>query len=520
MIEKTIRRMICVFMSFATVATSVVPFSAANAAPGAFNAQWRDVCGIYDCSFKVSAPQDAWVEIEGVSDLAGLRGLTGEAARQQFAGDSWMSAGDTGAGILRASNSGATFALGEVPQNKDLPVWIIAKYFFQERELRIQAVKSLRGIDGVVRLYETSYTPHHGAYHVARASFLNRQVAATSSTPRGVDPFSSFNSGDATDPVFYNISAAAAEVAVGLAMEHFKASHGVWVDAVTRTNQWTHVQKRWYGRKTYINTEGFARPSFSLISPIGLSSVSGSGAAANFAVTCPAGDGQCATHEELAFSGITRQKISDDLVDEIEEKIDGTHTEIKRSYGTLMIMIAVGVGVLAAGALAASAASWSYVGGYGAAATANIYGAAYGTVIAGSTVAAATAGSVGLLVYASYGDTTSASSWNSSAYSSMQAQVTPSSVKKGKQAADDCGNQYCRATNAKAKLRHIVSGLPGVDESNLNGASNTLGERNMAPGLFAPAEPIFRQQTAADYKPVSSQCGGDASCIATSFFRK
>lgn len=520
MIGQTFRRMICALLSFSTVVTSVVPFSAAQAAPGAFNAQWRDVCGIYDCSFSVSAPQDAWVEMEGVSDLAGLKGLTGDAALKQFAGDSWMSAGDAGAGILRANNAQAAFALGSVPQSKDMPVWVVAKYFFQEKQLRIHAIKSVRGVDGVMRLYQTHYTPHHGTYHVARASFVNRQVAATSASPRGVDPFSSFNSGDRTDPVFYNIGAAAAEVAVGLAMEHFQASHGVWIDALARVSQWTHVVKRWYGKKTYINTAGYVRPSFSLISPVGMGLVRGSGTMSNFAVTCPAGDGQCGTHDELAFSGITKQKISEDLVDEIEEQIYGTHTEMKRSYGTLMIMLAVGIGVLAAGAMAAGAASWSYVGGYGVAATANIAGAAYGTVLAGSTVAAAAAGTVGLLVYSSYGNSSNVNTWNSSAYSTLYSSVQPSSVKKGNQAATDCGNQHCRATNATAKQRHITTALPGVDRGNLIGANNTLAERKVSPGLFAPAEAVFRHKTAADYKESSSQCGGDASCIATSFSRR
>lgn len=525
MFRNIIRRIFCVFLSITTVSMSIVPFSFANAQSGSFDAEWREICAIHDCDFKVSTPRDKWrlVDSDLHFQISGLRSVSSDEARSYFEGDAWMSTGDISAGIARSQNDSASLMLGKLPSSQDFPTWIVAKYFAESKELTIQAIRLNRtfyadDMNQPQKFEITSafYTPHHGGYHVARGSFLPHSRMNSSATLRGVDPFTSFASSDRTDPTFYNIGGAAAEVAVGLAMEHFRSSHGIWIDAKTRVNQWVHVKKRWYGRKTYINTEGFARPSFSLILPHQMSPALGSDAPAVYAVTCPAGDGQCTTPEEIAFSGISKVLLSDDQINEIEQKVYGTHTRIRRSYATLISMMSLAAGAWAIGAFMANTAAWSYVLGFGTAPTAAsvLVG---GAAASGGAIAAISGAAGGVILYQLKKDSEQQSNWTSDPGDVMRSVIEPAQVKKGVQMAVDCGNAHCRQTNEKTREHHIKSGVPGIDIENLSGANLTMRDQQLGITFGSGTLREFSsQKTAVDFTSPIKDCNGDIWCLATS----
>jgi hypothetical protein len=89
-----------------------------------------------------------------------------------------------------------------------------------------------------------------------------------------------------TDPVFYNMNIAAAQVAVGQAMMHHSAPFAFFVETSLRLDQ-SQAESGNLLRKTITTTVGYAKPKIYLASPLSMSTQRNNINPSMMAVICP-----------------------------------------------------------------------------------------------------------------------------------------------------------------------------------------------------------------------------------------
>jgi hypothetical protein len=102
----------------------------------------------------------------------------------------------------------------------------------------------------VVQVLSSPFTPAHGARWAAARAYLAPDEALADPARPGRNPFAAFAGADPSDPVFHRAGLAAAEVAVGHAMSHYRAALGLLaltgVDARMSQSSGGNILRRTY----------------------------------------------------------------------------------------------------------------------------------------------------------------------------------------------------------------------------------------------------------------------------------
>ncbi len=224
-----------IFLAFFSLMTAIVP-GGAYAEPWQFMPRsWQTVrVSLFS---EVAFPLDNWRE---VAYLAPSRDRPEAFDLRMIDGEKWITLGREEVGMLGLSSDQIS-DLGRRFQGA-API-VFARYSPENAQLRVNVVKMERGVDGAVRVFIADFTPHHGE----RWRWMNRHYLTASeeldASRPGRNPFLAFlaspqpedystrycqdpdfrSSPLCTDPIFYRISWAGAQVAVGHAMRHYKA---------------------------------------------------------------------------------------------------------------------------------------------------------------------------------------------------------------------------------------------------------------------------------------------------------
>lgn len=230
-------------------AATFTPANVAMAETGTFSPVWRT--SYVDGFTAVTWPDENWTDIA----TATYSKTDGTSALTVKPGEQWILNGDTNAGILGLNS----YQAGNFIQyNADRPPIIFARYFTEEAQLRVAVIRVHRA-GNVIHVQKADWTPWDGLLYSRDRYFLTANEKANLYTV-GNNPFSSYSNGDKTDPVFYNISWVAAQVAVGQAMQHYQAAIGFIAVPSIRLNQTESTSGGWLKKTTTITTKGYAKP--------------------------------------------------------------------------------------------------------------------------------------------------------------------------------------------------------------------------------------------------------------------
>jgi hypothetical protein len=324
----------------------LTPANEAKAATGQFNTVWRttDVNGLTALTW----PDENWTDIS----TATYTGTSGTPAASKGAGEQWVLNGDTNAGILGLNS----FQAGNFVQyNAGRPPIIFARYFAEEAQLRVTAIRVIRA-GNTIHVQKADFTPWHGLDWARDRYFLTAAEKANNYTV-GHNPFGLFNNGDKTDPAFYNIGWNAAQVAVGLAMAHYRASMAFIAMPKLSLNQNVTTSGGWLRRTTTITTTGYAQPLWYVAMPI---SAQPYGSISQICAASVSGGSSCDDPAHVVSSGVSVQSWTGGVMPDTNDLMY-TNVETEHSWGVLafalltIALVAVG-GAALAGVLAAASA--------------------------------------------------------------------------------------------------------------------------------------------------------------------
>ena len=205
---------------------------------------------------------------------------------------------------------------------------------------------------------------------------------------RGIDPFYPKHMQalpNPTDPVFYNMNIAAAQVAVGQAMMHHQAPYAFFVETSLRLDQRQSTSGNLLRKKINTTTVGYARPKVYLAAPLSMSTQRNTTTPSMMAVICPRTT-TCTHPDQLAFAGFVLEHLEGGNIPNIEEEIY-RNVESKSSWTGVAFMLVTAALTWGTGAMIAGTGNWAVAGGQIVGAT---QAATVGlpSAIAGTTIAA------------------------------------------------------------------------------------------------------------------------------------
>ncbi|MCO4087436.1 MAG: hypothetical protein HEQ17_00220 [Limnohabitans sp.] len=232
--SRAFKKVVCTLLANTIVLTTLsTPLQQAQAAPNQYTPTFRNECSVIDCAFQYPVPVDQWQEVATIFNPQGHRGKVD--GREYYAGEQWMALGQHAAGVLGLSSAEVGLKAWVQPTIQPHP-WVVARFLPERGELRINIIKNHKFPDGTQKVLVTDYTPQHGRWHVVRRMFRDKGENWSPYT-RGIDPFYPKHSGAPSDPTFYNMNIAAAQVAVGQAMMHHQAPYAFFVETSLRLDQ-------------------------------------------------------------------------------------------------------------------------------------------------------------------------------------------------------------------------------------------------------------------------------------------
>jgi len=234
------------------------PANMAMAATGTYNPVWRT--SYVDGLVSLSWPDEDWTDIATATYTKTSR----TPALTVAPGEQWILNDDTNAGILGLNSYQAgNFIL----YSADRPPIIFARYFAEEAQLRVAVIR-VRREGNTIHVQKADWTPWDGLLYARDRYFLTAAEKENLYT-LGNNPFSKFSNGDKTDPVFYNISFTAAEVAVGQAIQHYRAAMAFIAVPSIRLKQTVTTSGGWLRKTITTTTKGYAKPIWYVGLPIG-----------------------------------------------------------------------------------------------------------------------------------------------------------------------------------------------------------------------------------------------------------
>jgi hypothetical protein len=148
---------------------------------------------------------------------------------------------------------------------------VFGRWNAESGEMAIDVIRVQRGIDAsgrpVVQALRSPFTAHHGNRWAAARAYLTASEALDDTLP-GRNPFAAFAPADRTDPVFYGISLAGAEVAVGHAMLHYRAVLGVLAVSSVRPSVTQSRGGNWFRRTLTTTVTGTGEVQWRVAAPV------------------------------------------------------------------------------------------------------------------------------------------------------------------------------------------------------------------------------------------------------------
>lgn len=378
------------------VSALLVPANLARAAAGQFNPTWHDRW--VNSAHLVYFPADNWTDMATAWESS-----PGQYDIRMTQGERWIVNDNPAAGILGLSSAQAGKMLIQAAEK---PPIVFARYFMEKAELRVQAFRVIRTPDHVVHMQIADWTPWHGVLFERDRYFMS---AAEKQNPYNIghDPLARFGNPSIlaqsptsaqnfwlrTDPVFYNISWAAAQVAVGLAMAHYRSTIGFISLPKLRIDQKVETSGSVLRKTIKITTTGYAKPLWFVAAPPSAQPY----AQTSQICAVPVGDGsRCDDPGHLVTSGIAVQQWEGGNLPNTEDLL---YTNVETRSGWTILAFALLATALAfaggwaVGAMMTGSATWTAAAaaegatGLGGLSVGAIAGATAGTAYAvGSTV--------------------------------------------------------------------------------------------------------------------------------------
>lgn len=376
----------------------LLPAASAQAAAGQFNPTWHNRY-VADGTTNVVYPADNWHDIGTAKQSS-----SGTYDFSMTQGQRWIVDNNPAAGILGLNSIQAGKLLIQAAEK---PPIVFARYFLEDAELRLQAFRVIRTPDHILHMQMADWTPWHGALFARDRYFLSATEKANPFLV-GNDPLQRFGNPSIlaqsptnsqnywlrTDPVFYNISWPAAQVAIGLAMAHFHSLIG-FISIPKLSLQQTETTSGSLLRKTVtITTRGYATPQWYVATP---PSAQPYAQTAEICAVQVASGASCDDVGHMVPSGIAVQQWQGG---DLPQVTDLLYTNVESHSGWTILAFALlatafaFAGGLALGTMATGSAGWTTAaiggqigGGIGGSAVGAIAGTAAGTAYAvGSTV--------------------------------------------------------------------------------------------------------------------------------------
>lgn len=273
-----------IFLAFFLLVSAIAP-GVSYAEPGQFvPREWQTVR--VGSLGEVAFPLDNWREL---AELKAWDNSPETFDLRMIHGERWITLGREEAGMLglspeRISDLGRRF--------QGAPPIVFARYSPENAQLRVNVVKMERGVDGVVRVWISDFTPHHGErWRWSTRRYLTEAEEGNPDMP-GRNPFRAFLApapgggvqpenystlyckspgfkwnGLCTDPIFYRISWAGAQVAVGHAMRHYKAPIAFIAVPQNRFEQRVTKSGGALRKKVKYEIDGYSKPRWFVATP-------------------------------------------------------------------------------------------------------------------------------------------------------------------------------------------------------------------------------------------------------------
>ncbi|MCC7005041.1 MAG: hypothetical protein IT497_00175 [Ottowia sp.] len=325
-------------------------------------ADWIEHCVDTNCVTKVSAPRINWSEVARAPSAR----LEATIDHRNVQGDGWITRANEAAGMLGLSADQVSNAVFRGAGQRPI---VVAHFLAEKNMARIYIYKVQHRPSGMNHVMVGDFSPHFGESWAAKRYFMSEHEKGNY-YDAGNNPFAS-NRGANTDPVFYNMSWAAVQVAVGRAMIETNAGIGVIVVPKSRFDQRTHTSGNWFRKRTKTTIDAYTKPLWFIASPVELQP------RGQIAVICAVNESPCDAGHRVS-SGVSVEQWRGGSLPGNED-----HTyhweKSSSSFSVLTVALVVAV-VVTGGAMAAGLPLFAAAGGAAAhAGTATIGAASIGT---------------------------------------------------------------------------------------------------------------------------------------------
>ncbi len=454
---KQFRKIMASLMSFVMlIFATVVPIQsawaradaatiAASPTRGQYNPTWYTrYVDPFSKVTPVSVPRHDW------RLLATLKqGGWNESDKRMMQGEAWVSQGLEAVGQLGLEPQQLVSAF--LADTVGTQPWVVARYFPERAQLRIDVFKITRDAQGTIRIAVAPFTPHDGEHWRLNRRYLTESERRYS-PKAGYNPFEAFRGYD-DDPTFHNISIGAAQVAIAHAMQDQKSIFGLFSVTNTRFTQEQRESGNFLRKTVTTITKGYVQPTFYLAMPVNMSPQRNDPTPSAWGVICATGASVCDDEKHVVLSGIALEPLRGGNIP------TGPAWEEQAYYNATSSSSWTGV----AFTLFTAALTYASAGAYGLAAGGiGAGGAAAGSLTAAELAAAAgTAYAGGTLAINGGPITEVQSGWMASVG------WTPSGVGNGVSTGANCANAHCNGLYSAVTVRHITT--DPLNSNNLNG---------------------------------------------------
>ncbi|MBD8051087.1 hypothetical protein [Limnohabitans radicicola] len=451
----------------ATVAPAVTPVQH----------KYRMQCSVNNCFFQTQVPMPVWTEVGRLSTALGTTRTSREEQLKATKGPAMFSNDRAWAALLGLDSNEVSYDMWQ-KRTGGAP-WVIGRYLPEKAQLRVSVMKVIRTAEGMQKALISEWTPEMGIWDIPRRSFLTDDEAYFLGN-KGYDPFEQFKA-SSTDPIFYNISPAAAQVVIGRAMAHHSAPYALLMEPEIRYDQSTSQSGNILRKRITTTTKAYVKPKFYLALPPAFSPAAVTGQAVPMAVYCPRYNG-CTHEKHLAWAGVHFDEQRGGSFPEIEEQVY-QDVESRSSWTALAYALGTAALTWGLGAIAAGDAAWALNNGAIVSSATSVVSAET-AAIAGTTVGAAT-GMVylGINTLINGGSATSPQAgWlNETGW-------RPQDIPSGSSTGSYCTNRHCTTTYDRTAERHLQPPAPGLPGSEANLGAVTQLIQGVCPVSWTAAQ--------------------------------
>ncbi len=176
----------------------------------------------------------------------------------------WVTTTQIEAGMLGLD---AQHFASTIRQLRTAQTLLIGRYSPQVAELSVQVLRVERRRDGSIYVSTAPFTPHHGELWRAYGQF--RTAMERAQRLPGYNPFE-VHRGQTDDPVFHQVSAAAAQVAMGQAMRQAGALTGWLAVSDHRLVTSSQTSSGLFRRTVRWTIDGLVKPRWMLLTPLAM----------------------------------------------------------------------------------------------------------------------------------------------------------------------------------------------------------------------------------------------------------